>query len=428
VVTLTEEQGPKNGEELQVALMNLAVTQTLAGAPDAAEASYLRVIQMMESEGAMSSPRLARAQAGLAVAYHDSGRHDVAAERFERAIMMNRRNDGLFNDGQLPLLDKYADSLTMLDRIEDAHNVVRYGVRVVERKYGASSIEIVPRLEVAARWYTRVGAYDMAKAYLRRAIDIAERADGPNSAALVGPLTALAENYRRQMLAPVQQDSSASSADPQRATTSFESSTVPSDNQWQEAWFAGRERRDSDGERALTRALQIAEGQPKPSQAQIADVRTQLGDWYQTRLQQDKALTAYQRAWAAAQQVHMGDVTLADQLFAKPVLLHYVRPTEWDRYARRPPDQVTAHTVEIKLTVGDDGRVRDPSVVANDGSDKMAKAALEAVESARYRPRMVDGRPLTTPDVKFAQVFFEPLPQATAAPAAPATGKASDRS
>src|SRR5688572_20200193 len=68
VVTLTEQEG--SGDELQVAIMNLAATQSLAGNYSDAEASFLRVIALVEAEGTRASSRLARANAGLAVVYH----------------------------------------------------------------------------------------------------------------------------------------------------------------------------------------------------------------------------------------------------------------------------------------------------------------------------------------------------------------------
>ena len=55
----------------------------------------------------------------------------------------------------------------------------------------------------------------------------------------------------------------------------------------------------------------------------------------------------------------------------------------------------------------------DAEVVANDGSPQMAEAALDAAETARYRPRLSEGKPLETADVKFAQIYFEPIPAAT---------------
>jgi TonB family protein len=405
VVTLTEQEG--TGDELQVALMNLAATQSLAADHSAAEASYLRVIELIQAEGTRASPRLARANAGLAVVYHDSGRHELAVARFHSALALARRNEGLFDEAQLPLIDKFTDSLTSMQQLEEAHEAQRYGLRIVERKYGRSSPKIVPRLETIARWYTRVGAYDAARLTLRRAIDLVERQEGDNSEALIGPLTALAENYRRPLLNPAERGyESDPNPNPNNAYNTIPGAADGSTWRLPSALAA-------EGERALGRALAIAESQPTPSPVRIADVRTQLGDWYQTRLQHDKALPHYLAAWTAARQVKTADATLADTLFARPVLLHYVRPSEWDRYERRPAEEVLPHTVEVELTVTAEGRVRDAEVVANDGSERMAEAALDAAETARYRPRLLEGKPLETSDVKFAQTYFEPRPVTT---------------
>jgi tetratricopeptide (TPR) repeat protein len=400
VVTLTEQLG--DAEELQIALMNLAATQSLTSDFVTAEATYLRVIELIEAGGTRASPRLARANAGLAVAYHDAGSHELAVARFEQALALARRSEGLFDEGQLPLLDKYTDSLTYMWRVDEAHEAQRYGLRIVERKHGRSSPEIVPRLETISRWYTRIGAYDSARLTLRRAISIVERSLGENSVELIGPLTALAENYRRPLLNPADRGFETS------ASSNNAFNTIPGaadGSNWRLPSALAAE-----GERALERALAIAESQPRPEQARIADVRTQLGDWYQTRLQHDKAMPHYLAAWSAAHQVKLGDATLADSLFSQPVLLHYVRPSEWDRFEHRPAEEVSPHTVELELTVTAEGRVRNAEVVANDGSPQMAEAMLDAAETARYRPRFIDGKPLETADVRLAQTFFEPNP------------------
>src|SRR4029453_1372368 len=103
------------------------------------EASFMRVITLIEAEGTRASSRLARANAGLAVVYHDSGRHELAVARFESALALARRNAGLFDESQLPLIDKFTDSLTAMQKLERAHEAQRYGVRIVERKYGPTS-------------------------------------------------------------------------------------------------------------------------------------------------------------------------------------------------------------------------------------------------------------------------------------------------
>jgi TonB family protein len=182
----------------------------------------------------------------------------------------------------------------------------------------------------------------------------------------------------------------------------------------------------AEGERALERAIEIVDRQPKPSPVQVADVHTQMGDWYQTRLQHDRALPQYLLAWVAAEQAPTLDgKTLRELLFGKPVLLHYTRATEWNRYARRPAAEVVAHTVEIDLTVSAEGRVSGRKLVSNEGDAHMAEEALKAADTARYRPRFVDGKPVETPDVRLTQTYYEPIeppknPEA-AEPTAPPT-------
>ena len=70
-------QHPEAGEELQVALMNLAVAQYFSGDYLGSEASYLRVIELVEASGRLTTPRLARAEAGLATTYYAGKRYDL---------------------------------------------------------------------------------------------------------------------------------------------------------------------------------------------------------------------------------------------------------------------------------------------------------------------------------------------------------------
>jgi hypothetical protein len=62
--------------------------------------------------------------------------------------------------------------------------------------------------------------------------------------------------------------------------------------------------------------------------------------------------------------------------------------------------------VEIELTVTADGGIREPRVVAGGDNERLAGQALRAVGTARYRPRLVDGQPVATQDVRFVQPFY----------------------
>lgn len=397
VVDLTDLGGPHGSEELQAALMNLATTQFQAGDYAGAEASYLRVIELIERTGRRLPPRLVRATAGLATSYHAAKRHDLAAERFEQAIALSRRTQGLFDEEQLPLLEKQAESLGALDRMTEALRARRYALRIVEHKHGAGSLRFAQELESIGRWYARGGAYDASRQSLRRAIGIIEAAEGEESRSLVGPLTAIAENARRRLLDPAQQDEM--SGDVERRTL-FHDPAVQMPAAFAPSTFL------AEGQQALERAVRIASTGADPAPVQVADTHTQFGDWLQWRDRDEQALHHYQQAWRAARGVQVAGKPLVDALFGQPVLVHYALPESWDRYRKRPATEVELRYVEVELEVTAQGRAQDPKVVSDAGDPRLAEQALRAAATARYRPRMVDGQPVASTGVRFVQPFY----------------------
>jgi len=411
-LALAEERSGPSSEEAQVALMNLATTQYLAGDYVGAEANFLRVIELAEASGSPVTQRLARANAGLATTYYAGRRYDLAVPRFERAIALSRRSEGLLNVRQLPLLDKYADALTELGRLQDAVNAQRYALRIATRQYGDNDPRIAPALEKLGRWYARVGSYDASRATLQRGIDLIERAEGENAPALVGPLTALADCDRRQLQDPGQLQAPFPEAD--RADV-FRDALAPP------AFSPGAA--GAEGEKALERAAAIATQRPNPLPAQIADVRTQLGDWFATRSQPQRALPEYRLAWAAARQMTTDGKPLTELLFGKPVLLHCVRPGGWNRYASRPREEIQFRNALASVTVGADGGVRDTKLLDDSGDPRRGEQTLQAASSARYRPRFENGEPAETVDVQFNQPWVVLLPKQEPPPAAAAETK-----
>jgi tetratricopeptide (TPR) repeat protein len=416
VLTLTEPQAKTPAdEEVQVALMNLALTQQLAGDYVAAEASYLRVIEMVEKSGRPLTTRLARANAGLATTYHATKRYERAIERFEQAIGMSRRHEGLLNAQQVPLLEKYADSLTQLGRYQDALQAQKYILRVETRRVGEDDPRLAPSLERLGRWYASVGAYEQSRRMLKKIMDIVTRAEGDRSPALIGPLVALADCNRRQLFDPNQ--ALFASPDTERGSMFHDQALAPS------PFAPGM--LVTEGEKALQRAAEIAETRTEPSLVQVADVRTQLGDWYQMRAQPDRALPHYLQAWQAA--AHVTETTagksLVELLFDKPLLLHYVRPEAWNRYAGRKPGATEVRTVSAQLTVDEQGRPQNVRVTDDSGDARRAEKTVQAVGTARYRPRFENGRPAATPAVSFTQPWILPLDPEPAAEPADSAGK-----
>ena len=397
VVELTERAGARS-EELQVALMNLALAQLRAGDYVAAEASFQRVIGLVEASGRLTSPRLARAYAGLGLTYHAARRYDLAAVSLDRAISLNRRAEGLFNEEQLPLLEKQADALTELDRPDDALQTHRYALRLVGRRFGEQSLRYAKQLESFGRWYTRAGAYESARVVLRDALDLVVQIKGADSLELIGPLTAAADNSRRWLMDP---DASFESLPDDQRRILYHDPVLPSPPSLAPSMIA------SEGLRALERATAIVDAHPDAPPSSVAVVHAQLGDLFQIRQAPDAALPHYLRAWQAASRAPPQDGRRLEQLlFDEPVLLQYVLPDGWDRYAARPPAEVERRLVEIEATVTPQGQLQDLKLVSDAGDAKFAQRALRAAETARYRPRLADGQPVATTGVRFTQPLY----------------------
>jgi tetratricopeptide (TPR) repeat protein len=397
VVEITEAAAGGDPQNLQAALMNLAYAQRLAEDYVGAEASYLRVIELVEAKGRPTDPRLARAYAGLASTYHSARRHDIAVPAFETAVGITRRNEGLFSEEQLPTLELLADSLTELGRLEDAQRVQSYRLRVGEKRYGKVDARAIAVRVSVGRWYARIRAYDPARRMLKAVLEDVEQARGPDDVALVAPLAALAECNRRQLLNPL--DPQVYGADAERFAM-FHDPVTPLAQVMTPRQLAG------DAQHWLERAAGIVEQQQPPSPALLADVRVQLGDLLQLLDRHDEALARYREAWQAAQQVDDDGGTLPERLFGAPVLLHYDRPGFWDRYAGRPPEQIELRSVDVDLSVDANGLGTDPVVVDDAGDEYFVEATLKAIETARYRPRFVDGEPVPTDGVRFSQPFM----------------------
>jgi TonB family protein len=396
VVELTGRQDTGNGEELQVALMNLALAQQRAGDYVAAEAGYRRVIDLIEASGRTTSPRLARAYAGLGLTYHAARRFDVAATSLGRAIALNRRAEGLFNEEQLPLLEKQADALTELGRFEEALLAQRYALRVVARHQGERSLAFAQQSEAIGRWYTRVRSFEAGRATLQRTADLVESLEGPTTIALVGPLTGIADNARRWLTDPLIRELDA--ADAQRGSM-FHDPVMPAPLSLSPSTIA------TEGLKALERAAAIVDAHPDAAPALVAGVHSQLGDWHTARQAPDRARPSYLRAWQAAGTAPDGP-RLQQALFGTPQLIRYTPPESWDRYAGRPAEEIERRDVEIELTVKADGGVSGARVVTGGEDERLGSQALRAAETARYRPRLVDGQPADTPGVRMVQPFY----------------------
>lgn len=401
LVTAARETAAQQPLDLANALSLLGNAQFGAGDYVSAEASYREALLLVEKHDGAISANLLNPLRGLGYTLAASGRHKEATPLLESALIVAHRNYGLFDTGQQGLLRQLATSLTKLGRADEAERHMNYMLRVAEQAYGQNDSRLVPTLCVIGEWYSDTGNLVPARDSYRNALEIVSRKLGKSHLAAVEPLRGLARTYTQELLY--------SSLGIQ---TVRERIPADADGTSNERKTMNPRHLDSEGEKALERALKIIEAQDEPPLETHIGTLVQLGDWRQIKQQPERALPFYVRAasllpGAGAAQTDAPPANTGERpaLLSFPVRLYYPMPWLAARNLSLPAESVDETFVELEFTVTRDGEVMDARVVESNGTDRHTANALEAIRAARYRPRFVNGKPVDTPGVTHREVF-----------------------
>lgn len=378
--------------ELANALTLLGNAQLSGGDKVSAEMSYREALRITELQGNSTDPALLDPLRGLGYALALLERHDEAIPYLERALIVSRRNYGLFDMGQQGLLRQLAASMTHTGRIVDGAKQMLYLQRVGERTYGERDPRMSPLLCVIGDWYVDTGNFSLGRDRFRDATQIVERKLGKNDPALVQPLRSLARSYVQEIyffsqgFQPLQERTmlDPSSFEPKGINPKYIS---------------------SDGERSLQRALAILEAHPDTSPALMTDTLIQMGDWYQVKHQPAKALDYYRRAATLSASVDSSSPEAAAAPLSFPVRVYYPMPPLAMRNRQLSPEQIDEKFVSVQFTVTGTGDVEDAKVIEQNGTQRQASEALEAIRAARFRPKFVNGEPVETQGVIAREIF-----------------------
>ncbi|HSG65669.1 MAG TPA: tetratricopeptide repeat protein, partial [Gammaproteobacteria bacterium] len=152
MITLTETEFGSPSAELATALSNLAIVQRNLRDYEASKDTFLLAIDMYrEIEGPFSesiiSPLIA-----LGANYHATGDYTQALGLFQEARTVNRRSYGLLNPDQVDIVYHIAATLASMQQYEEAQLQQEDALRLMERVYGADTMEVLPYLYQYAAW------------------------------------------------------------------------------------------------------------------------------------------------------------------------------------------------------------------------------------------------------------------------------------
>jgi tetratricopeptide (TPR) repeat protein len=356
----------------------------------AAESTFTEALRTIEPAVRGADPRLIDPLRGLGYALASQEKHAQAVPYMEKALAISRRTAGLFDVEQQGLLRQLAASFASLGKPEEAEQQMQYLLRVGEHAYGAADLRMAPLLCVIGDWYAQRGQMTEAREYYRTALGIVEKKQGRNDLAAVEPLRSLAQSYVHEMVL-------ASFG----ILTPSDKFSASADRPTGEVLTINPRFLSTDGERALLRALAILDSNAERPAGTLLDTLLQAGDWYEIKLQPDKALPYYQRAAVAAE---AGD-NRHETVLGFPVQVYYPTPLIATRNLNRPSNEIVERFVQVEFTVTRDGAVTDERVVDQDATQRQISQTLEAIRAARYRPKFVQGQPVATQAVSYRQIF-----------------------
>jgi len=232
------------------------------------------------------------------------------------------------------------------------------------RRHGDDAVERVPGLHAAARWYEWADLPERERQALTTAVTLLERAHGPQDARLAWPLRTIASSCVR------------SRSEPDLARAS------------------------------LDRALKLDYGDTAADVIERAEVFATRGD-VEALFAEPAAGTAwYQAAWQRLADSRLAGPGTAAALFGQPKPIYVNVPDAPFTSRRGDIDHFAAGTVSFAFTVSSLGTIEQLRLRQSLAPmDSVPEPVTRAFREARYRPRLVAGQPLATPDHGFELRF-----------------------
>ncbi len=395
VLRMTMEEDERERErELPTAYNNLGATQLRLGDFEAAEASYLASLELLEMTQGISSRRLIPALAGLGSVYAAQDQHARAIEYLQRAAAVSRRAEGLFNLDQMGLIEPMITSYQALGEPGGVEMQYRYVLQIAEYNFGPDDPRTLPVLGRLASLHESQGQYLSARALYLRMRDVSMQEGGGFNPATIAALLGVGRTHRMQYtLDPDSLEEPAIARDPVTNRTLLPP-RLPV------VYSAPGPRRG--GQRAIEEALEMLRQAADPPPKLMAQALIEMGDWFMAAGRPEAAMPHYTEAW----QTYPAGPDDPNPL-ASPRLIFYRIPPASVRGRLSVPGKVITRTAELDFSVNEDGRTTDVVLVQTDMSEVQVGQVRRALERAIYSPRIEDGKPVATTGLKFTGTWSE---------------------
>ncbi len=396
LVATARQQADEKPVQLVQALSMLGSARLQSRDFTGAEAAFKEALELAELRAGNASPHTLDPLKGMGFTLAAEDRHAEAVPYLDRALLISHRTHGLFHAGQQSVLKQLANSLTHSGEAMEAERHVNYMLQVGERTYGEKDPRIVPLMCSVGDWHAEVGNFDNARRQYRDAIRLVEKQLGRSDLALVLPLRRLALSFVQELhfeangfMSPHE------AADPEKA------------DQWKAEMYRLNNPRylQIEGQRALLRAVSLLKDNPQAPAPLYMETLVDAGDWYQIKLDPNKALVFYREAAKVYASIAAEQDRPSQDPFALPVRLYYPVPSAIVRSHRLTPQESHEVYVQMQFQVTAEGNVENPKLIDTNAYGRHASEIINAMKGARFRPKLVDGEPVETASMDFREVF-----------------------
>ena len=383
LVASTETAFGKDAREVVAPLTNLGTVAFRRGEYPLAETHYVRAIKLIDGQQAGADRDLIRPLTGLGETLLATHRPAEAAVVFKRALDLSRNIDGLFNAGQLDIIDPLLECYVALGRTQDADKEFQYAFRVAETAYGKNDLRMLEALDRYALWHESNNRYATARGLHARALQIVEQYATRQPLLGITALRGLARTYLMEAL-----------MGPENA----ESKPEPMTRDPFGMFGSEINRLNPEGERALKYALELlGNGQPINHRVR-ADTYVQLGDWYLMTGSASRAAAEYKRAWNEV--APFGEDALAP--LRKPRVIAYRGPSIAAKQGEAEADHEIVD-VKLALKISKEGKVSTATPVDPVKADAATRPVITAVRRAKFSPGLANGEPVEVDGVPFEE-------------------------
>jgi len=395
--------------------------------------NFLREIENIETEEGPWGSGLSEQLGGLGTSYQSRGQHNEAIDSFERAIHISRINNGLYNLGQVPMVESMIESLLARNRRKDAHGMFDYLYWLHKRSYGENDLKMLPVIDKLGNWFLNDYSHNPSQRHFNELLQARSMFDDADDIAnanydkydlrLISPLRGIAVSS--WFFANFNSYSFTSSIEKQRREKNF----GPEINKqgFDSMLAAGTVPRSSvyypntgdlpnqllryihtsyvDGKRAFERIIEIYANNPEapPGAASIAKV--ELADWHLLHNSKRKAMSLYKEAYSAFINDEATQ-TLAGKVFRQPVALpdlalvdSLIEQNDNDfELIEIEENKKEVSYVLVSFNINRYGEVKKVSIIESQphkaaGLRSRVKNTLSATQ---FRPRFIDGNPVAT--------------------------------